>query len=183
VLDRHDDRAGGDPQRADAAVLVSQAPTPPTAPSACTWSKAHAVTRFLDNTCATRDLVSGRIAETARKHAIADEDMRHAVRNAIAQWRLDDDFMTKGTTMHSDEEIERAAKLAEVFDPSDVAMDDTTDLRAVAEAVDRVRAGEARVRELVALARANGRSWGEIGIALGVSRQAARERFSEKLRA
>lgn len=85
--------------------------------------------------------------------------------------------------MHTDEEIERATKLAEQFDPSDVPMDDTTDLRAVAEAVDRVRAGEARVRELVALARANGRSWGEIGIALGVSRQAARERFSEKLRA
>ena len=85
--------------------------------------------------------------------------------------------------MHTDEEIQRAAKLAEAFDPSDVPMDDTTDLRAVAEAVDRVRAGEARVRELVALARANGRSWGEIGIALGVSRQAARERFSEKLRA
>jgi len=36
-----------------------------------------------------------RIAETARKHAIADEDMRHAVRNAIAQWRLDDDFMMR----------------------------------------------------------------------------------------
>ncbi len=85
--------------------------------------------------------------------------------------------------MHTDEEIERAAKLAEEFDPSDVPMDDTADLRAVAEAVDRVRVGEARVRELVALARASGRSWGEIGIALGVSRQAARERFSEKLRA
>ena len=85
--------------------------------------------------------------------------------------------------MHTDEEIARAAKLAERFDPSDVPMDDTTDLRAVAEAVDRVRAGEARVRELVALARANGRSWGEIGIALGVSRQAARERFSDKIRA
>ena len=60
-------------------------------------------------------------------------------------------------------------------------MDDTTDLRAIAEAVDRVRAGEARIRELVVLARANGRSWGEIGIALGVSRQAARERFTEKV--
>jgi len=89
----------------------------------------------------------------------------------------------KGKTMHTDEEIKRAAKLAEEFDPSNVPMDDTTDLRAVAEAVDRVRAGEARVRELVALARANDRSWGEIGIALGVSRQAARERFSEKIRA
>lgn len=91
--------------------------------------------------------------------------------------------MTKGKTMHTDEEIQRAAKLAEEFDPANVPMDDTTDLRAVAEAVDRVRAGEARVRELVALARANGRSWGEIGIALGVSRQAARERFSDKIRA
>ena len=85
--------------------------------------------------------------------------------------------------MHTDEEIQRAAKLAEEFDPANVPMDDTTDLRAVAEAVDRVRAGEARVRELVALARANGRSWGEIGIALDVSRQAARERFSDKMRA
>jgi hypothetical protein len=39
------------------------------------------------------------------------------------------------------------------------------------------------LRPLVARARANGRSWGEIGIALGVSRQAARERFAEKIRA
>lgn len=85
--------------------------------------------------------------------------------------------------MHTNEEIQRSAKLAEEFDPSGVPMDDTTDLRTLAEAVDNVRAGEARVRELVALARANGRSWGEIGIALGVSRQAARERFAEKIRA
>jgi hypothetical protein len=33
-----------------------------------------------------------RIAQTARKHGIADEDVSHAVRNAIAQWQLDDDF-------------------------------------------------------------------------------------------
>ncbi len=33
-----------------------------------------------------------RIVETARKHVVADEDMLHAVRNAIAQWRLDDDL-------------------------------------------------------------------------------------------
>jgi hypothetical protein len=85
--------------------------------------------------------------------------------------------------MHADEEIQRAARLAEEFDPSGTQMDDTTDLRTLAEAVDGVRAGEARVRELVACARANGRSWGEVGIALGVSRQAARERFSEKIRA
>ena len=85
--------------------------------------------------------------------------------------------------MHSEKEIERASRLAEDFDPSSVTMDDTTDLRTLAEAVDAVRAGEARVRELVARARANGRSWGEVGIALGVSRQAARERFAEKISA
>ncbi len=33
-----------------------------------------------------------RIAQTARKHGIADEDMSHAVRNPIAKWQLDDDF-------------------------------------------------------------------------------------------
>jgi hypothetical protein len=85
--------------------------------------------------------------------------------------------------MHTDEEIQRAARLAEEFDPTGAQMDDTTDLRTLAEAVDSVRAGEARVRELVAHARGKGRSWGEIGIALGVSRQAARERFAEKIRA
>ena len=79
--------------------------------------------------------------------------------------------------------IGRAAKLAEEFDPSGVPMDDTSDLRSLAETVDAVRAADARVRELVARARANGRSWGEIGIALGVSRQAARERFAEKINA
>ncbi len=85
--------------------------------------------------------------------------------------------------MHTEEEIQRASKLAEKLDPSGVPMDDTTDLRKLAEAVDSVRAGEARIRELVARARANGRSWGEIGIALGVSRQAARERFAQKIHA
>ena len=91
--------------------------------------------------------------------------------------------MSGAKAMHTEEEIQRAAKLAEEFDPAGTPIDDTTDLRTLAEAVDAVRAGEARVRELVARARANGRSWGEVGIALGVSRQAARERFAEKISA
>lgn len=33
-----------------------------------------------------------RVAEPARKHGIADHDMRHAVRNTVAQWRFDEDF-------------------------------------------------------------------------------------------
>lgn len=85
--------------------------------------------------------------------------------------------------MRTDQELERYAKLAETFDPSGLTPDDVTDLRAIAEAVDQLHATEARIRELVELARANDRSWSQIGIALGVSRQAARERFNEKLRA
>ena len=50
------------------------------------------MTRFLDTIHVTRYLVGVRTAETARKHGVADEDALHAVRNAIAQWRLDDDF-------------------------------------------------------------------------------------------
>ena len=79
--------------------------------------------------------------------------------------------------VHTEEEIQRAAKLAEESDPTGVPMEDLSDLRAIAEAADDARAGEARVRELVTFARAKGRSWARIGIALGVSRQAAMERF------
>ncbi|HTZ87260.1 MAG TPA: hypothetical protein VMB05_11395 [Solirubrobacteraceae bacterium] len=36
-----------------------------------------------------------RIAQPARKHGIPDDDMFHAVRNPIAQWQLDEDFMMR----------------------------------------------------------------------------------------
>lgn len=49
------------------------------------------LTRSLYRHCLTRYLVTVRIGLTARKHGIADPDMLHAIRNPIAQWRLDDD--------------------------------------------------------------------------------------------
>jgi DNA-directed RNA polymerase specialized sigma24 family protein len=49
--------------------------------------------------------------------------------------------------------------------------------------VDGIHASEAKLRELVELSRVHGRSWGEIAIALGVSRQAAHERFADKIHA
>ena len=33
-----------------------------------------------------------RIAETARKHGLKDEDMRHAARHAIKRWPMDDNL-------------------------------------------------------------------------------------------
>ena len=85
--------------------------------------------------------------------------------------------------MPSDEEIKRLQKFAEDFDPSSDSGRDAGELRAIAETVDSIHAGEAKLRELVQVARAHGRSWGEIAIALGVSRQAAHERFAEKIHA
>jgi hypothetical protein len=38
------------------------------------------------------------------------------------------------------------------------------------------------LREAVEVARAHGRSWNQIAVALGVSRQAARQRFADKVR-
>lgn len=86
-------------------------------------------------------------------------------------------------TRHTDEEIERAAnrfeRLVEALDPETAAVDNTDDLHQVAVIREALRSDEARLRETVEIARANGRSWNQIGLALGVSRQAARQRFSD----
>ena len=86
---------------------------------------------------------------------------------------------------HSDAQIEEAAsrfeQLASNLDPATAMVDDLSDLRAVAEAADQVRLDEALVTERVAAARARGRSWNRIAVALGVSRQAARYRFVDKV--
>lgn len=87
---------------------------------------------------------------------------------------------------HTDNEIERAAErfeqLAEELDPEAARVLVTDDLRGIAEAAQTVRDDEARLREAVELARAHGRSWNQVAVALGVSRQAARQRFADKVR-
>jgi hypothetical protein len=87
---------------------------------------------------------------------------------------------------HTDEEIERAAarfeQLAEELDPASARVAATDDLRGVADAAQAVRDDEARLREAVEIARAHGRSWNQVAVALGVSRQAARQRFADKVR-
>jgi hypothetical protein len=85
---------------------------------------------------------------------------------------------------HTDDEIERAAsrfeQLADELDPANAQVDHTEDLRAIAAVSEAVRADEARLREAVEVARAHERSWNQIAVALGVSRQAARQRFTDK---
>lgn len=88
---------------------------------------------------------------------------------------------------HTDDEIEDAARRFEAWadklDPATATVEDTSDLRAVAEAADAVRRDEARLKEQIAAARARGRSWNLIAVILGVSRQAARQRFGTAGRA
>jgi DNA-directed RNA polymerase specialized sigma24 family protein len=90
-------------------------------------------------------------------------------------------------TKHTDKEIEQAAlrfeRLADALDPATATVDDTDDLRVIATAAETARANDARLREAVLLARAHGRSWNHIAVALGVSRQAARQRYSDKANA
>lgn len=86
---------------------------------------------------------------------------------------------------HTDEEIERAAQrfegLADELDPETARVLVTEDLRGIADAAQTLRDDEARLREAVEIARAHGRSWNQVGVALGVSRQAARQRFADKV--
>jgi hypothetical protein len=86
---------------------------------------------------------------------------------------------------YTDAQIEQAARrfdqLADQLDPATAEAEDLSDLRAIAEAAELVRRDEALVTERVAAARARGRSWNWIAVALGVSRQAARHRFASKV--
>ncbi len=77
-------------------------------------------------------------------------------------------------------ETARVEQLLDALDTATAGVENTEDLRAVAGAADTLTTDEARLTEAVEIARAHGRSWTRIGIALGVSRQAARQRFADK---
>jgi hypothetical protein len=85
---------------------------------------------------------------------------------------------------HTDKQIEAAAarfeQWAENVDPATIRWQEAPELLAVAQATDNLRADEARLRDAVRAARNAGRSWNRIAVALGVSRQAARQRFGDK---
>ncbi len=86
---------------------------------------------------------------------------------------------------HTDAEIDQAARKfeqwADSLDPATTRAENTEDLQAIAEAADAARRDEALITRRVADARARGRSWNRIAIALGVTRQAARQKFGDKV--
>ncbi|MEO6120596.1 MAG: sigma-70 family RNA polymerase sigma factor [Acidimicrobiales bacterium] len=80
-------------------------------------------------------------------------------------------------------QLEQAAANVEEWldnlDPETIRVEDIEDLRCVADAVQRVADAQGELVAAVRAARAAGRSWGRISMALGTSRQAAYERFAE----
>lgn len=78
-------------------------------------------------------------------------------------------------------QLEQAAEAARAWldslDPAGTPAEDPRDLRRIGLALSDVAAAERELEDAVAAARANGRSWGDIALALGVSKQAARERY------
>ena len=87
---------------------------------------------------------------------------------------------------HTDKEINEAAdrfeRLAASLNVDAAHVEDIDDLRAVAAAADAAREDDERLHDAVLQARAHGRSWNHIALALGVSRQAARQRFADKIK-
>ena len=85
---------------------------------------------------------------------------------------------------HTNKQIEAAAarfeQWAENVDPASIRWQEAPELAAVAQFADSVRAHEARLRDAVTAAREAGSSSNRIAVALGVSRQAARQRFGDK---
>ncbi len=69
----------------------------------------------------------------------------------------------------------------ESLDPQVIASadSDVEDLRAIGDALRAVAASDLDLADQVAKSRANGRTWTQIAAVLGVSKQAARERFGE----
>jgi hypothetical protein len=85
-------------------------------------------------------------------------------------------------TKHTDAEINEAAARFETWadnlDPAE--LQDVSELRAVTTAARKLEEDETQLRQAVEIARGRGHSWNRIAVALGVSRQAARQRFSDK---
>ena len=78
-------------------------------------------------------------------------------------------------------QLDQAAADAEAWlnslDPDVTPAEDIADLGRVGAALNAIAAAERELADAVAAARGNGRSWGEIALVLGVSKQSARERF------
>jgi len=108
---------------------------------------------------------------SARKHGVADADIRHALRNWI---RVADDMTTR--TKPTDTQV--AKRLAR-RDRSRTPWREGAPLRRIEKAQRATEAAQRALIEAVQAARDECYSWTAIGLSLGgISKQAAQQRFS-----
>lgn len=86
------------------------------------------------------------------------------------------------TKHHVDEDALAALVASDEFDPDPATFLDGEPLRRVVAASDELDRARARLEGEVRDAHDAGMSWTVIGAALGISRQAARQRFAEPAR-
>jgi hypothetical protein len=67
----------------------------------------------------------------------------------------------------------------DTIEPNPAGARDATHLRAIIAAKDAVASAESQLRAAVDAARAAGDTWAAIGVALGITRQAAFQRFGQ----
>ncbi len=81
----------------------------------------------------------------------------------------------------SRKQLEQAAADAEAWldslDPNTTSAEDISDLAAIGAALSKVAEAESDIAAAVEGARANGRSWPRIALVLGISKQAAQQRY------
>lgn len=81
--------------------------------------------------------------------------------------------MNKNTNVRNLEQL-----LAEI-DLDLYPAEDPADLRRIGLAARELKHAKSELADAVSAARANGRSWGYIGLVLGISKQAAQQRFGD----
>lgn len=87
--------------------------------------------------------------------------------------------MNNGIEMDSDLErrIHAFEKWADEVDPKDLVEVDNSAFRRIVELVDEREKIDGALVDAVRTARSSGCTWGEIGLALGVTKQAAQQRY------
>lgn len=81
-------------------------------------------------------------------------------------------------TKSREERARALEKWADTIDASDLRTADTRHLRRIAELVDQRSEVDEQITDAVASARRERRSWSEIGLMLGVSKQAAQRKYA-----
>lgn len=85
--------------------------------------------------------------------------------------------MTKRSAEEMEALAERVEAWADTVDPRNLQEVPIGELRAITSLADTIHEAEAALASAVDRARHDGRSWSQIGTALGVSKQAAQQRY------